>query len=159
MSLIISMDVSGNYGEKEGFGTTGICIVQNNEPTELRDIKAKDFASQMEYFHAHIFYVDYVCTIVYETYKLQAGKAMQQSWSSLDTPQLIGMIRYTSWGNDIPCIGQDPSIKPRWSDDYLVRKGYLEEKNGRYYFKGKMTNTHQRDSLRHALHYLKYGGK
>jgi hypothetical protein len=153
---LIALDPSGNFG-KEGNGTTGICIIYDGEVSELRDIKAKDFDSQMEYFHEHTLYLDF--TVVYETYKLQAGKAMQQSWSTLDTPQLIGVIRHHCYIHSLKCIGQDPSIKPRWSDDYLVRKGYLEEKNGRYYFKGKMTNTHQRDSLRHALHYLKYGGK
>jgi hypothetical protein len=155
---IISFDPSGNFG-KEGNGTTGYCIIRGNEAAELGDIKAKNYCDQMEYFEAHLHWLIGIQTVIYETYRLQLGKAMQQSGSSLDTPQLIGVLKYYCYENGKGCIGQDPSIKPRWSDDYLVRHGYLEEKNGRYYFKGKMTNTHQRDSLRHALHYLKYGGK
>jgi hypothetical protein len=98
--------------------------------------------------------------IVCESYKLQPGKAMAQSHSSLETSQLIGYIRMTAWGHDygeISFVLQDPACKTRVADPILERMGIIEKRGNRYYCQDKLTNDHQRDAIRHGVYWHKYG--
>lgn len=155
MAVIIALDISGNFNE--GKGTTGITLGS----TETRDlvlseIKATDYETDVEYWDAIIGTIadsmaDYV---VVEHYVLYNHKALQQSYSELETSQLLGAIKYACSTFLMPVTLQKASeAKGRFPDRVLQAKGYLDEKNR---YKGKATNPHKRDSLRHWLYFEKY---
>lgn len=154
---VLAIDVSGNF--KEGKGTSGFCLLEDGEPESLVDLQAKVFASAEAYWNAHLKFIRYFKpkAIVMEGYRLYNHKGMKassQANSELETPQLIGVIKHYCWENDIDLhIQYAAEVKSRWSDKVLVAKGVLEEGNK---FKGKATNNHKRDALRHALHYWRY---
>lgn len=156
---VLVFDPSGNH--KEGNGTTGWAMFLNGALLGFGEIKAADFKEPEAYWFEH----DKLITklrpdvVVYETYALQAGRAMQQSWSHLETPQLIGTIRMSCWAKGIKCVGQSPSIKPRFSDQVLVNIGVAEKRPGGHYIKGERTSMHIRDAIRHGLYYIRYGDK
>ena len=154
------MDISGNF--KEGKGTTGIAISEDGEILELNEISAKRYETQYQYWLAHEMLLqnikpDHVTIEGYKLYNHKGMAASTQSNSELETPQLLGMLKYICTKRNIPYNIQFASeIKTRWSEDVLVRLGILEEKNGRYYWNGKQTNSHKRDALRHSLHWWRY---
>lgn len=158
---IISLDPSGNYG-REGMGTTGMCYVENGEIVQLGEVKASDFKTEQAYWFAHWVLLeqelpDYV---VMEGFKLYGSKKNEQVNSELQTPQLIGIVKMFCYQWDIPLTIQFASdVKTRWSDDVLVHKGILTEKGNKLYWNNEVTNTHKRDSIRHALHFQRYGRK
>jgi hypothetical protein len=158
---LIAFDPSGNWG-KEGMGNTGICVMADGVVKELTVISAKNFSSEVEYWDAH---VDYICQehpdhVVMEGYKLynhKGTKAEMQANSELQTPQLIGVLKSWCHHLGIPYSVQFASdVKSRWQEPILVHLGYLEAENGFHYWNGKRTVTHQRDALKHALHFTKY---
>jgi hypothetical protein len=161
---LIALDPSGNF--KEGKGTTGICIMEDGVVTRLDDVDAKNFETALDYW-------DYIITVliiekpdhvVFEGYRLYNHKGMAaktQANSDLETPQLIGVLKYHCYTNQIPYTVQYAAdVKTRWSEDVLVRLGILELKGSDrkklYYFNDKATVTHHRDALKHALHYWRY---
>lgn len=161
MSKILAFDPSGNF--KEGKGTTGICLLDNGKPTQLWEIEASEFSCAEQYWNEHINNIRIVSpeVVVIEGYRLYNHKGMAastQANSELETPQLIGLIKWNCWNRGIPLYVQYASeVKQRWKESVLVAKGYLEEKKGnRYYFNGSPTNSHKRDALKHALHYWRY---
>lgn len=154
-------DPSGNF--KEGKGTSGVAIFKDGEPAEIFEIKADNFDSADAYWDAHVTEIatrlpDQVIMEGYRLYNHKGMKASTQANSDLETPQLLGVLKHTCFSMVIPYrIQYAADVKTRWSDKVLVNLGILEERNGRYYFKGKMTNAHMRDALRHGLHYGRYG--
>jgi hypothetical protein len=158
---LLALDPSGNHG-REGMGTTGICVMEDGVPVELRHISAKDFGSEVDYWSAHVSFINKIAPdhIVFEGYKLYNHKGMAaktQANSELQTPQLIGVLKYAASLRFIPYTVQFASdVKTRWSEDVLVRLGILEQKGNKYYFNGKSTVTHHRDALKHALHWDRY---
>ena len=167
--MILCFDPSGNFSEKEGSGVTGWALFQDNDLVEFGDIKACDFDNIEEYWSAHtnlmwdkVRSVTFTHNIVCESYRLQPGKAKQQSWSSLETPQLIGAMRMYNHLEEMlqhNFVLQDPAIKARFSDEVLVELGIAEKIGKYYYILGRMTNLHERDAIRHGLYYLRYGVK
>lgn len=168
---LLCFDPSGNWSEKEGKGTSGWSLFVDGELKDFGDISAEDF-TQIEGYWAKHYEVIYRLSpdiVVIESYKLQPGKAMQQSWSQLETPQLIGYLRMKCWDTGIKYYFQDPSIKTRFNDEVLADTGVIVPKekpqggrtgNGqRYYCLGRMTNLHERDAIRHGLYFLRYGAK
>lgn len=161
---LIALDPSGNYG-KEGMGTTGIAFMEDGIPVELLTVSAKDFSSECEYWDAVITVLEkhFPDHIVMEGYKLYNHKGMaakSQANSELQTPQIIGVIKYFCYRMDIPYTIQFASdVKTRWQESILAHLGHLEAKNGFYYFNGEKTVTHTRDALKHALHWWNYGRK
>lgn len=161
---LIALDPSGNF--KEGKGTTGICIMEDGVPKELLAISAKNFEFADMYWAMHGEYIRMVKpdVVVMEGYKLYNHKgkdAKMQANSELETPQLIGYLKMVCYEESIPLTIQFASdVKTRWSEDVLVKLGILEEKKtGRgtsYYWNGKLTVTHHRDALKHALHWDRY---
>jgi hypothetical protein len=157
---ILGLDPSGNWNE--GKGTTGYSLLDENlEVIELGELKAKDYKSQQDYWQAHIDLIDRLgdnqTVLVIEDYILYANKADSQIGSKMETPQLLGVLKYFS---NIECIDTvfQPAhmVKNRWDDPILEHKGYLmKTKNNRYLLLpvGTTTNGHMRDALRHALHY------
>jgi hypothetical protein len=161
---VIAFDISGNF--KEGKGTTGICHMYDGEVQWLDDIKASDYESAEAYWAEHEDCIQQECPdhIVIEGYRLYNHKGMSastQANSDLETPQLLGFLKMVCYRMNIPyTIQYAADVKTRWSEDVLVRLGYLthELKGGKnfYYFNGKSAISHHRDSLKHALHYWRY---
>lgn len=148
----LSFDPSGNFDE--GKGTTGFAISLNgNMPHKLGSISAADSFSKHAYWFRHRLLIESVKPdiLIIESYKLFGHKAKAQTGSSLETPQLIGYLEMVAYELDIPVVFQDPTTKSRHTDDILVKIGVLEKKGMRYYYKGELTNLHQRDALRHDL--------
>jgi hypothetical protein len=143
-------------------GNTGVCKMVDGEVQELTVISAKDYKSEVEYWAAHEDYIqqEWPDHVVFEGYKLYNHKGMAaktQANSELQTSQLIGVIKLTCYRLNIPYAQQFASdVKTRWQEPILVHLGHLEAKSGFHYFKGKKTVTHQRDALKHALHWTRY---
>lgn len=169
--MLLAFDPSGNYTAKEGKGTTGWAVFKGNELYNFGDIKATDHEQIEAYWYEHLCMMmsrerkasavmgPGEFKVICESYRLQPGKAKQQSWSSLETPQLIGCMRMTAWEKAYPFILQDPAIKARFSDEVLVELGIAEKRGQYYYIQGRQTNGHMRDAIRHGLYYLRYGVK
>ncbi len=164
MVLIIGLDPSGNFSE--GNGTTGICVL--SEITRVFDIPAVIYDTAEEYWQAHIRFLEGYqmmhpdMEVVMEGYRLYGHKTATQINSTLETPQLIGVIKYWCYTNGVPLKIQFASdVKNRWSDSVLEKLGVIEIVNTRRKLKssGQWLNNHKTDALRHALHYRSYGKK
>ena len=157
---IIVLDPSGNWGDKEGMGTTGYAIFDNGELKDFGHIAAENYPSAEDYWDKIISLLilrDNFDAVVCESYKLFGHKAKQQSGSSLDTPQLIGCIRLMMHRGRIPLFFQDPKDKVRVTDPILVHMGILEQSpGGRYKALGRQTVIHERDAIRHGVYFNRY---
>ena len=156
MSKVLCFDPSGNF--EEGSGTTGWALFQDGEIKKFWDVKAKDFSTIEEYWNhvtmiIHIYEPD---EVVIEDYRLFGHKAKQQSWSALETPQLIGWMRMYCWEANIPVIFQSPKDKVRVADPQLERLGIIQKEGNSYYCNNIKTNLHQRDAIRHGVFYHRY---
>lgn len=153
---VLSFDPSGNYNE--GSGTTGWAVFDNEKITEFGTISAKEFATVEDYWHQHELLISQKQPniVVCEDFRLFAHKSKQQSFSQMETPQLIGYIRMTCWGKKIKFVSQQPSDKVRVADPILVRMGVFEIKGGKHYCLERPTNLHMRDAIRHGIYFHKY---
>ena len=167
MSLIVALDPSGNF--TEGNGTTGICIWDTDKDgrSYVDDIHAGHFKSAEEYWQSHVNLLESYLHItkglglevVMEGYRLYGHKSDTQVNSTLETPQLIGVIRYWCYANNVPLkIQYAVEVKNRWSDSVLEKKGIIEivNKRRKLISSGQWLNNHKTDALRHALHYQRY---
>lgn len=151
------LPAEGNF--KEGKGTTGFCTMVDGEIEQLGAIKALDYASDVEYWMAHVNLIRQINpdAMVMEGFRLYGHKKNEQVNSELETPQLIGVLKTTCWGLGIPLkIQFAVEVKNRWSDEVLLRKGILKEVGGRTYCNGLVTMRHSRDAIRHAINYHRY---
>lgn len=161
--IIVSIDPSGNWSE--GKGTTGIAVFKDSKLDSVKTIKAIFFADAESYwnevaFHASKYVVrSQIDVVVCEAFKLQPNKAAAQSWSSMETPMLIGHLRMQAWQHKQKFVLQDPSCKARVPDELLVKMGVLEKRGNRHYALGRQTNDHMRDAIRHGVYYHLYGRK
>ena len=160
--VIIALDPSGNFSE--GNGTTGICTLDGNV-SYVNDIHAGKFKSAEAYWDAHIGFLeaslqlDQNIEVVMEGYRLYGHKTDTQINSTLETPQLIGVVKYWCYVNKVPLKIQFASeVKSRWSDSILENKGIMQIINRRRKLisSGQWLNNHKTDALRHALHYQRY---
>ena len=176
--LIIGIDPSGNY--EEGKGTTGIGYIRaDGSEVKLVDIDARKYNSQLEYWTVVIaklkgfLTIDSDCVVVMEDYLLYSSKSKQQINSRLETPQLIGVIKYVCYKNNIPCVLQRAvDVKNRWADHILEHEGYIHRvsntksyehchgKSG-YALAGTTDrlSSHSLDTLRHIIHYKEFKNK
>jgi hypothetical protein len=156
MSKVLCFDPSGNF--EEGSGTTGWASFEDGELKWFKDISAKEFNSLEEYFDAHRKLIVAIAPdeIVIEDYKLFGHKAKEQSWSALETPQLIGFLRMICYTQDIKLIFQSPKDKVRVADPQLERLGIIQKMGNSYWCMGRKTNLHQRDAIRHGVFYHRY---
>ena len=98
---ILAIDPSGNF--KEGRGTTGWCLfdIKTNKIIKFGVITAADYKDQFKYWDAHITLIDslsgYKPEVVMEDYLLYSNRAEAQTNSRLETPQLLGIIKYEVW--------------------------------------------------------------
>lgn len=161
---VLALDPSGNY--KEGQGITGWCLFDNETDKIIKFgvIKASDYSCQFQYWDAHVKLIDGLSgfhpDIVIEDYLLYGNRAENQINSRLETPQLIGIIKYESYKRGLFIYIQTAmQVKTRWSDDLLARKGYMIKKGNRYELGGTVLVGHIKDSIRHAVHYKTYNTK
>jgi hypothetical protein len=156
---LLSFDPAGNWGKKEGMGTTGYAVFVDGELEEFGSIKASDYPCIEAYWLAHenLILREWPDILLVESYKLFESKAQSQSWSTLDTPRLIGTMMMVAYKFNIHLVFQDPQQKQGVTDERLVKLGYFEKKGNRYYINGKPTIIHERDSIRHGIYYFRYG--
>lgn len=154
---VLVFDPAGNHAE--GNGTTGWALFEGKELKHFGRIEAKN------YVNAEFYWFD-VCElipnmkpniVVCESYKLFGHKAKQQSWSEMETPQLIGCLRLQCWKSGTDLVFQDPSAKVRVTDPILVHMGILENRSNRHYALDRSTVIHERDAIRHGVFFSRYG--
>lgn len=168
---LLSLDPSGAF--EEGQGTTGYSIWKFNEDNgayalvKTGSIRAHTFKDQFEYFDAHIKLIETTKpdVIILEDYLLYAHKAKQQIGSKMETPQLIGLIKYKCKETNIEIVIQEArEVKKRWNDIILIYKGIIH-KSGNVYrdCNEHVISRHAKDAIRHAMHYItkriKYGNR
>jgi hypothetical protein len=153
---VLSLDPSGNYNE--GSGTTGYAVFEDGNITEFGTISASDFSTIEGYWSQHetLLAIHRPNVVVCESFRLFAHKAKQQTWSQMETPQLIGYLRMTCWKRNIKTIFQSPQDKIRVADPILEKMGVLEKRGKNYYCMSKPTNLHIRDAIRHGVFYNRY---
>ncbi|HLO12790.1 MAG TPA: hypothetical protein VK190_11310 [Pseudoneobacillus sp.] len=162
-NIILALDPSGNF--HEGKGTTGYAIAVNGQPSKVGRVSASDYKSAPEYWYAHMELINQVepNQLVFEGYRLYNHKGMSaatQANSILETPQLIGYLTMIAFLNQLPLkIQFAKDVKTRWSDDVLINKSILVKNGKHLLFKSSPTVTHERDALRHLMHFIRYGGK
>lgn len=159
LARVLCFDPSGNFSKNEGSGTSGWALFVDGQLENFGDIAAADHESLEEYFieHWQMVLEKNPDTLVIESFKLQPGKAMQQSWSAMETPQLIGFLRVMAYQGGVKVVFQDPKDKIRVADSILEYMGVIEKKGNRYLCMGRPTNLHMRDAIRHGIYYGKYG--
>ena len=161
---VLALDPSGNY--KEGKGITGWCLfdIETNKIIKFGALKASDYSCQFRYWDAHINLIEsfagYKPDVVVEDYLLYSNRAENQINSRLETPQLLGIIKYEDYKRGIfTYIQTAQAVKTRWSDEILANKKYIH-KEGRYYkINHVIVVDHIRDAVRHAVHYATYNTK
>lgn len=163
---VLALDPSGNFTSREGQGTTGWAFFDDDgNIKDFGRIYAGDCSTLENYWDAvsdimwEKLHNEHEMHVVCESYKLQPSKAGAQSYSSLETPQLIGWLRMNAWEMGLKFVLQDPSIKQRFTDEVLVKTGVITKKSGKHYVNGKSSVIHERDAIRHGLYYLRYGKK
>lgn len=161
---ILSFDPSGNYNE--GKGTSGWCLydTHTSKVVKFGVIKALKHTSIEEYWKAHLTLMDdlsgYGYALVIEDYMLYANRATEQINSRFETPRLIGVIQYECFIRGIPITFQTASaVKLRWSNDILLHKNIIQERNGSLWLAETKMSDHCLDAIRHAIHYATFGNK
>ena len=165
---ILAIDPSGNF--EEGKGTTGACIydIQNHEVIEIFTIQAVNFTSKEDYWQAHLdrilvmrrHYKDLI--VVMEDFMLDPNRAMQQSYSKMETPKLIGIVQNFCYARQVPYFMQRAAeVKKRWSDKILLHKEIIQKVKHNYYLNDShdLVNGHCRDAIRHAVHFAYFRNK
>ena len=169
--VVVAVDPSGNF--EEGKGTTGIALFVDGDLKETSIIEASKYECAEEYWQAHIHKIDSMIArniamlqvfgsdlyMVCESYKLQRNKAIQQSGSWLETPQLIGYLRVRYHNRGTPLTFQDPTIKTRFNDSVLENMEVIEKKSRSYFRNGEPITMHERDAIRHGMYFIRYGKK
>lgn len=165
--FIIGIDPSGAFNE--GKGTTGLAVLDTatNNITYTGWIAAVNFPSLEAYFDAHIEwlkdcvhrYQDIVISI--EDYILYADHAAAHTNTHLETSQLLGLIKWWCYKNDIPyTIRPAAAVKTRFSNAVLIREGYVFElPGGKLYTKvrtSRYLSNHELDAIRHAAYCNKF---
>lgn len=164
---VIALDPSGNF--EEGKGTTGCCLfnAENKIIISTWNIRASDYTSKEEYWNAHLSFLKRIMltykntTIVMEDFTLNPKRALQQSYSKMETSKLIGVIQMACAENHWPLKMQLPvEAKSRWSDSFLERKHIIKKLNKGYATSsGQTISRHEKDAIRHAVHYATFYNK
>lgn len=166
----IGIDPSGAYAE--GKGTTGWCVLDNQTNTLLQvgTIAAKNYSINHAYWDAHLQLLEQLqkqygdsIAISIEDYILYKNHAMAQINSQMETVQLLGIIKHYCFQNALPYfIRPAVAVKKRWADNILVYKNIIA-KIGRHYVAPcdptKQLCDHERDAIRHAIHFNTFENK
>ena len=161
----IAVDPSGSFNE--GKGHTGISIVDDwdwNTLTTL-SLSAKSYTNRHTYWKTIIDIVTRTCkdvVVIIESFVVRSNGFLVGKMP--ETSLLIGALVYELERLGIPYIFQSPSqAKTRFKDEYLGKyipnyEMKIKSDKAYYYINGIMTNDHERDSLKHLLYFMKYGG-
>jgi len=160
LDLIMGIDPSGNF--EEGKGTTGVCLLERGTTTiyQAFQISAKDWGNTMQYWDIHLAMIEQHApyAVSMEDYLLYADKSEAQINSKFETIQLIGVIKYHCYINEVRlAIRNAGLVKRRWSNDILEHKGYIVRLGKRGWATTTQPkirlNGHKLDAIRHAVHY------
>ena len=161
---VLAIDPSGSF--VEGQGTTGWCLVDlsTRKIMKFGVIQASNFSCQFQYWDAHINLIDsltgYHPDIVVEDYLLYGERAKNQINSRLETPQLLGIIKYEAYKRGLFIYTQTAmQVKTRWTDEILAKKQLFKQQGASYYIGETRLSDHIRDSIRHAVHFMTYNSK
>lgn len=159
---ILGIDPSGNF--YEGKGTTGWCLFscERDEVVSIGAISAKVYQSQEAYWGAHLnliynlqkTYKDKL-GIAIEDYLLYANTAHSQINSRMETPQLIGVVKYYCYSaRQEYTIHRAVDVMKRWADSILEYKGYINKMKHGYttHCVRRQLCDHELDAIRHAVH-------
>ena len=160
---ILTLDPSGAYNE--GKGTTGYSIWLFNTISKgygillTGNIRAEHFSNQYDYFSSHLDLIKRAepDVIVMEDFTLYANKAKQQIGSTMETPQLIGLIKFYCAEYNIELVMQRAvDVKNRWSDKILEYKGlvYRDPRGSFRDMNHYKVSRHAKDAIRHGIHYI-----
>ena len=163
--FVIGVDPSGNFNE--GKGHTGFAVYdrKTNKIYDTDMTYAGDYESLEAYFAATWeklklwieFAEDQKCVVSMESYKMYAHKMKEQTWSEVETPQIIGYLRMKLYEEGIPLkMRPAVAVKKRWHEDVLVEYGYIEREGQSYYLEGQRLATHECDAIKHAIHCGKF---
>lgn len=159
--LVLAIDPSGSY--YEGKGTTGWALFESTTRIMLDygSIRASDYSTVNEYYQAVSKLIKPGMKVVIEEFLLYASKAKQQINSKMETSKLIGYLQMYCFSHNISYTMQlAGEVVRRWADSILVHKGVIKQANGKlrnmYYALGRLTNDHERDAMRHAMHYITF---
>lgn len=158
---ILAMDPSGNY--VEGKGITGWVLLDSvsGKIIKFGTISAENYKGSFEFWDAHINLLDGLAgfqpAIVIEDYRLYHNRAVNQINSLMETPRLIGVISYECYKRGYWTTFQTAvQVKTRWSDEILVRKGFLTTNGHVFYLNNVLIPDHVKDAVRHAVHYATF---
>lgn len=158
---ILAIDPSGNF--LEGKGTTGWVLLdtETKKVVKFGCISASMYKNTYAYWDAHITLIDslagYHPAIVLEDYRLYHNRATSQINSLMETPRLIGVISYECHKRGYWVSYQSAvAVKTRWSDDLLVKKGFLRKLGKEYGIGSFPVVDHIRDALRHSIHFATF---
>ena len=155
---ILALDPAGNFFE--GKGTTGYAMYYNENLTSVGQIVATEFENRFKYWQAHIELINALTPdiVVIENYVLYPNTKEAQIGSEFETPQLIGILKYYLDSNDIEWFLQKASIKPRYKNEILLRKGIITQRQNstRYYAVGMPLSGHILDAIRHGEYFIQF---
>lgn len=166
-NYVLVFDPSGNF--YEGKGTTGYVKGVDGFVYSAGQVYSAEYSTQLDYWKAVIDVIENVkngmeendtLKIVCEDYRLYASASEAQINSNLETPQLIGAIKWYCYNNNLPLhLQMAAEVKNRWSNDVLL-KSHIIKKVGTRYMIGKVVmQHHSMDALRHYLHYTTFKEK
>jgi len=159
MKKILAIDPSGNF--VEGKGKTGFALLtldDDGNSINFGTIKAENFDKRSDYWQdvGVLIGVETPDVLIIEDYRLyntRATSAGVQSFSLLETPRLLGVLEVVAEANSLEIVWQMATQTKPYSDDKLLKLDILKKEKGRYYFRGKQVNDHERSALRHLLRY------
>lgn len=158
--LVLGIDPSGAY--YEGKGTTGWAIFES-ETRELKEygsIRASDYPELKLYYKAVSDLIKPGMQVVIEEYLLYATKAKQQINSKMETSKLIGYLQMYCYERNIRLRMQlAGEVVKRWTDHILEHKGVIykhKDLSNIYFALGRKTNEHERDAMRHCMHFITF---
>lgn len=166
--IVLAFDPSGNFNE--GKGTTGWCAARDGYIFAAGQIYSAECTSQMEYWdnvlrkiktmHEEATMKGNTLEVVCEDYRLYASKSEAQINSNLETPQLIGAIKWYCHIRKIPITLQMASeVKRRWSNEVLQNKGIITKGSRSWKMGDLIIQHHAMDAVRHCLHYTTFKQK
>jgi hypothetical protein len=161
--LTIAIDPSGNF--EDGKGHTGVAYIEGSDwnTVKSKSINAKDFETRYDYWNAVKKVIQDIgiehrsAQIVIESYVTRTNGFTIGKMP--ETAMLIGVLVYFCEMYKIPYYLQNASqAKTRFKDNLLPDyiPGLELKEHGRYYLKGKLTNDHERDALKHLLYFKRY---
>jgi len=164
----LGIDPSGAFVE-DGKGTTGWCIMDNLTRTiiEIGCVSARNYQSNHEYWEAHLTLIKRIMkkyafqfAVSIENYILYEKNAQSQVNSTLETVQVIAIIKQYCWQNSIKyAIRPAVFVKKRFSNEILAYHNVIYMVGTTCYTKCRPEAallTHELDAIRHAMFFATF---